>query len=96
MPCTEAPLAELALAAAEEVEEVCVMSLLTRYAHERLRHSTRQRPAPERVWPVTLLAEVQVSVARRQAWVQVLVVLDERRASRDLRQGHRAVTAYPW
>jgi hypothetical protein len=59
-------------------------------------HSTKQRQALERVWLVTLLAEVRLSVAQRQVWVQVLVVLDERRASRDLRQDHRAVTAYPW
>lgn len=71
------------------------MSLLTRYAHESLHRSTRQQRAPEQVWLATPLAEVQVSVARRQAWVQLLVVLDERRASRDLRQDHRAATAYP-
>ena len=76
-------------------EEVCVMSRLTRYAHESPHRSTRQRRAPEQVWLATLLAEGQVSVAGRQAWVQPLVVLDERRASKDLRQDHRAATAYP-
>jgi hypothetical protein len=71
------------------------MNLLTQYAHESPCHSTRQQPVPEQAWLATLLVEAQVSIARRQAWAQVSVVLDERRASRDLRQGHRAVTTYP-
>lgn len=86
---------ELAPPAAEEAEGACAMNRLTRYARERPCHLTRQRPVRERVWLATLLAEVQLSVAQRQAWAQLSVVLDERQALRDLHQGHRAATAYP-
>ena len=62
---------------------VRVSSLLTGPAHD---HSTAQRPVQEQVSNATLLievqqrAEVQLSVAQRQAWVRVSVALDERRA----------------